>query len=452
MKKSLLFISMLIAGATNSIAQTIPNPGFESFSGGGATNWGHANGLLTGLVTKATAAGDINSGISAIKLTTKTSGGFIYPGIAASKSTVTLTGVSAGGFPWTSRSTSLEGFAKYIPVGSDTAIISVFYTKWNGTSRDTIGGGSLEITIGYSTFGAFSVPISFIDFRSPDTCQIVLASSDTSGAVGSALYVDDLSFISPPPMACNPDPNIPTTGTAPTILPPVTDTIIETPGAMFDQTFTIYVPSNFDFAPPGGAGGGITIQGTMDSVKIEGFGGLPPSFTVTCGTPDCMVYGGQVGCVKVVGPMPNVDDVLYNFDLTISPYGIITGPSFILPALPSTHIEDIVTNQALASYAVKVGNPVIIGIESFGINGFDVSQNKPNPFDVGTMINFTCPVSGNVDFIVTDVLGRQVYDTNINAAAGANTFTFSTDLSSGTYFYSLSDGTNTITRKMVITE
>lgn len=451
MKKSLLFISMLMAGATSIVAQTIPNAGFESYTAGLPTSWGTLKNLLAGSYAKASAAGDFNSGLYAIQLVTTNSGGNIYPGIAASKSTATLSGVSAGGFPCTSRPTSLEGFVKYIPTGSDTAIVSVIFTKWNGTSRDTIGSGLLEITIGYSTFGPISAPITFTNFQNPDTCQIILASSDATGVVGSSLYVDDLSFISPPPMACNPDPNIPTTGTQPTILPPVTDTIIETPGATFNQTFTIYVPTNFDFAP---AGAPISVQGNMDSVRIEGFGGLPPTFTVTCGTPDCMVYGGQVGCVTVVGPMPNVDDTLYSFDLTISPYGVITGPALVISSglLPSTKIEDNVSNQALANYAVKVGNPVIIGIESFDVNAFDVSQNKPNPFDVSTVINFTCPVSGKVDFVVTDVLGRQVYDTNINATAGANTFTFTTDLSSGTYFFSLSDGTHTITRKMIVTE
>lgn len=452
MKKSLLFISMLVAGATSSIAQTIPNPGFESYTAGLPTNWGTLKTLLAGSYAKASAAGDFNSGLYAIQLVTTNSGGTIYPGIAASKSTATLSGVSAGGFPWTSRPTSLEGFVKYLPTGLDTANVSVIFTKWNGTSRDTIGSGFLEITTGYSTFGAISVPITFANINNPDTCQIVFASSDTTGSVGSSLYVDDISFTVPPPPICNPDPNIPTTGTQPTILPVVTDTIIKTPGATFDQTFTIYVPSNFDFQP---AGAPLSVQGVMDSVHIDGVTGIPPTFTVTCGTPNCMVYGGQVACFKVVGPMPNVDDTLYQFDITISPYGVITGPAPILTLLPSTKIEDNVSNQALASYAVKVGNPpppVIIGIESFDVNGFNVSQNSPNPFDASTVINFTCPISGKVGFVVTDVLGRQVYDTSINATAGANTFTFSTDLASGTYFFSISDGTNTITRKMVITE
>lgn len=446
MKKSLLFISMLVAGATSSIAQTIPNPGFETWTSGEPDGWGTSNALVAGGVTQTTSK---KSGVAAIKIQTNAG----QAGIAVSSGTITTTGVT-GGFPFSSRVVDLSGFLRYVPTGGDTALISVILTKWNGSSRDTIGTSLDTLTVGWATtlYNPFTTIIKYTAVGNPDSAQIILRSSIGTGVAGSVLLVDDLSFTLPPPPICNPDPNIPTTGTQPTILPVVTDTIIKTPGATFDQTFTIYVPSNFDFQP---AGAPLSVQGVMDSVHIDGVTGIPPTFTVTCGTPNCMVYGGQVACFKVVGPMPNVDDTLYQFDITISPYGVITGPAPILTLLPSTKIEDNVSNQALASYAVKVGNPpppVIIGIESFDVNGFNVSQNSPNPFDASTVINFTCPISGKVGFVVTDVLGRQVYDTSINATAGANTFTFSTDLASGTYFFSISDGTNTITRKMVITE
>lgn len=456
MKKSLLFISMLIAGATSSVAQTIPNGDFEYFTSGRPNGWGTLGTLIAGSVAKATVAGDFNGGLSAIKLTTKSSGGNVYPGIAASKSNVTLAGVETGGFTCTSRPTSLEGFAKYLPVGSDTAIVSVIFTKWNGTSRDTIGSGSLEITVGYSTFGAFSVPVSFINFNNPDTCQIVLASSDTSGAVGSALYVDDLSFISPPPLACNLDPNIDITATSPQILPDTNTVMIQTPGGAFSKTFTIFMPLNAILSIQGN-----DIAADVDSVHIEDLTGIFSGFTKVCGTPNCMIKGGEVGCFTLTGTMPMTDNILYGLSVTLNPYGTITSvpPAFSLFITPPADIQTTLNAfggsallPPLATYKVQVGTPVISGIESFDLNGFDVSQNNPNPFDASTVINFTCPVSGKVNFAVTDVLGRQVYDTNINATAGANTFTFTTDLTSGTYFFSLSDGTHTITRKMIVTE
>lgn len=457
MKKTLLFISMLVAGATSGVAQTIPNAGFESWTGATPnepTGWGTANALLAGFAVPGTTAGDFYAGAKAIVLTTQNGGGTIYPGVAAT-GTVTANGVK-GGIGWTSRPTSLEGFAKYLPTGLDTAIISVIFTKWNGTSRDTIGEGVLEITTGYSTFGAISVPITFTNFSTPDTCQIILASSDSTGAVGSALYVDDLSFITPPPLACNLDPNLVATGNTTQILPDTNTIILKNPGDPFSVTFSIYMPYNAVLSVIGN-----DISADVDSVYIEDITGDFAGFTKVCGTPSCIIKGGEVGCFTLTGTMPMTDNINYTIPVKLNPYGTITAvpPAFSLFITPPADIQTTLNGfggsallPALATYTVQVGNPPLTGIESFDVNGFDVSQNNPNPFDVSTVIHFTCPVSGDVDFVVTDVLGRQVYDTNINATAGTNTFTFTTDLSSGTYFFSLSDGTNTVTRKMVVTE
>lgn len=449
---------MLIAGATSSVAQTIPNAGFESWTGATPnepTGWGTANALLAGFAIPGTAAGDFNSGTKAIVLTTQNGGGPIYPGVCAT-GTVTVNGVK-GGIPYTSRPTSLEGFAKYLPSGSDTANVVVIFTKWNGTSRDTIGSGLLEITIGYSTFGAFSVPITFTNFQNPDTCQIILASSDATGAVGSALYVDDLSFITPPPLACNLDPNLVTTGNSTQIKPDTGVVIIKNPGDPFSVTFSIYMPYNAVLSVMGN-----DISADVDSVYIEDITGDFSGFTRVCGTPSCIIKGGEVGCFTLTGTIPMTDDIAYTIPIKLNPYGTITAvpPAFSLFITPPADIQTTLNGfggsallPALTTYTVQVGNPPPpTGIESFDLNGFVVSQNNPNPFDVSTVINFTCPVSGNVDFAVTDVLGRQVYDTNINATAGSNTFTFTTDLTSGTYFFSLSDGTNVITRRMIVTE
>ena len=83
---------------------------------------------------------------------------------------------------------------------------------------------------------------------------------------------------------------------------------------------------------------------------------------------------------------------------------------------------------------------------------FSLSQNYPNPFNPVTTINFSLPVKGIVTLKIYDVAGREV-KTLINEIkdAGVNSVTFDASLlSSGVYFYKLSSGSYTDTRKMML--
>lgn len=85
-------------------------------------------------------------------------------------------------------------------------------------------------------------------------------------------------------------------------------------------------------------------------------------------------------------------------------------------------------------------------------NGFKVEQNFPNPFNPNTTISFSIAKSDNVKLVVSDVLGKEVavlvnefksagrYDINFDASA----------LSSGIYFYTLTSGNFTETKKMFL--
>jgi hypothetical protein len=93
-----------------------------------------------------------------------------------------------------------------------------------------------------------------------------------------------------------------------------------------------------------------------------------------------------------------------------------------------------------------------LGVESLTANNFNLKQNFPNPFNDNTTFQFNCVVSEKVNFEICDMLGRQVYTNKINAERGLNTIIFSSKLCTGTYFYSLSNGKNKVSKKMVVTE
>ena len=83
---------------------------------------------------------------------------------------------------------------------------------------------------------------------------------------------------------------------------------------------------------------------------------------------------------------------------------------------------------------------------------FSLSQNYPNPFNPITNIKFSIPKSGLVKLVIYDILGREIA-TLLNEVKPAGNYLVDYDassLSSGVYFYTLSSGDFTDTKKMML--
>jgi len=82
---------------------------------------------------------------------------------------------------------------------------------------------------------------------------------------------------------------------------------------------------------------------------------------------------------------------------------------------------------------------------------FSLSQNYPDPFNPSTQIDFSIPQKSQVTLKVYDVLGKEV-TTLIEGTKDAGTYTTTwnaQNYSSGVYFYRLTAGYFTITKKLV---
>jgi hypothetical protein len=87
---------------------------------------------------------------------------------------------------------------------------------------------------------------------------------------------------------------------------------------------------------------------------------------------------------------------------------------------------------------------------------FSLSQNYPNPFNPATKIQYTLPVISKVELRVYDVLGREIatlvnenqrpgkYEVEWKPASGIQ------NIASGIYFYRLTAGSYTTTKKMIL--
>ncbi len=93
-----------------------------------------------------------------------------------------------------------------------------------------------------------------------------------------------------------------------------------------------------------------------------------------------------------------------------------------------------------------------VGINDIDPNRLGILDNYPNPVEDVTTIKFNSPHSvKNLSFSVYSIIGNEVHGRQISAATGINTFTFdATDLTSGMYLYTISDGQSSVTRKMTV--
>ena len=82
----------------------------------------------------------------------------------------------------------------------------------------------------------------------------------------------------------------------------------------------------------------------------------------------------------------------------------------------------------------------------------DFSQNYPNPFNPSTNINFTLPKTEYVTLKIYDILGKEV-TTLICEELNTGNYTKTWDannLGIGVYFYKLTAGKFTETKKMML--
>lgn len=82
---------------------------------------------------------------------------------------------------------------------------------------------------------------------------------------------------------------------------------------------------------------------------------------------------------------------------------------------------------------------------------YSLTQNYPNPFNPSTLIKFSLGKTGFTTLKLYDVLGKEVATlVNGELESGPHEVTFdASNFPSGTYFYTLTSGSYSETRKMM---
>ena len=188
----------------------------------------------------------------------------------------------------------------------------------------------------------------------------------------------------------------------------------------------------------------------VDSMSMVSTIGLPNGFSLDCNTPNCVYEGDVVGCANVYG---TTSDPVGVYPITIL-VNVYTHGSITVFGIPIAIETDLYS--ALGDYEYIEGYKIVVnsatGLETFHQDDFVLFQNTPNPFAEYTNIQFNAPKSDNVAFEVVDMFGRSVYTEKIAATKGLNTYQFSHDLSSGIYMYTINNGKESISKRMIVAE
>ena len=188
----------------------------------------------------------------------------------------------------------------------------------------------------------------------------------------------------------------------------------------------------------------------VDSLILIETIGAPSGITLDCNTANCSYAGNSVGCANVYGTTNDPAGV-YPITIVVNVYthGSITVFGFPVPVETDLY-SSTGSYETIEGYNIVITSPT--GVETFHQNDFVLFQNTPNPVTEFTNIQFNTPNSDNVVFEVVDMFGKSVYTESISTNVGLNTYQFSHALSSGIYLYSINNGNETISKRMIVAE
>lgn len=246
---------------------------------------------------------------------------------------------------------------------------------------------------------------------------------------------------------CAPDPTLPDTAVGVFPIPyskknpkgGISDTACL--NTYFDFVFTLSVPKSFN----AGLFGTIPVNSIQLSTT-KAVENMPTGLTYTCNPPNCVFPASTRGCIIVSGTPTNPANVgqidlkikgqvnsVLPIDITFPNAQLFEEGNYYLYVRPqgSTACRTSSTRE-LAATKLRMGN-------------------VPNPFTGSTQIEVEAEIRGQFDFRVFDLMGRSLYRRPVQISQGINRIPFeANNLAPGLYVFTLTDGLNTVSRKMVI--
>ena len=199
-------------------------------------------------------------------------------------------------------------------------------------------------------------------------------------------------------------------------------------GAAYSSVIYFFVPTDTTY---------LGLPVTITSINVTAVTGLPPGFSYTCTPSSCVFPGGTNGCVLIQGPAPTTGMIgSYPIVVELDIHGVLSG-------FPQT-IQDVNDN-----YSIVIESNT--GLWTVSNGSFAVKQNSPNPFSRHSQIAVNSRVNGMISLKLTDILGNVVLLEEREVQKGVNNLQIdAAEFEAGIYLYTISDGKNSITRRLLV--
>lgn len=198
-------------------------------------------------------------------------------------------------------------------------------------------------------------------------------------------------------------------------------------GVPYNQVVSMMVP-------PDGADFGFPTA-TIVSIEVTSVDSLAPGLSYQCFPANCTFPGSSNGCFLISGTPTQV----WNKKIIVN--AIAHATIFTAP------VDMPQTNEQYRSVVVAATS-----ITDLDLTKFDVRQNAPNPFSEKSEIYFSSLSTSEVEFKVYNMVGAVVFADKFEAQKGSNIIKIDANsFAPGVYIYSVKNGEQTITKRMVVT-
>jgi hypothetical protein len=230
---------------------------------------------------------------------------------------------------------------------------------------------------------------------------------------------------------CTPDPQFTIAGIYPDSATGLPNAMV---GQAYNEVITIISPVDTSTVILGQ-----TISVTIQTIELTSVTGLPPSFSYDCATTNCIFAGGSTSCAVLTSAGPTSAEigshqVIMNTTTTVDAglFGIQT------------------QNDVVDYYYINVSNATSV-INQFNDFTFELKDIFPNPLNSNAKIQFISGISVDVVFTVYNNLGKKIEERNIAASRGVNNIEISAkDYANGMYLYSINNGIQVVSKRMII--
>lgn len=201
---------------------------------------------------------------------------------------------------------------------------------------------------------------------------------------------------------------------------------------------------------------------TIQTLRIDSIENLPAGLCWTTNKANNTYSNQEDGCIKVNGIACSPPGqhklriiVTVNVGISLQTNADAAGLKYYVRVKNSGDADTPVdTSQTQANPFIAYGGAQNCNV---GISEIGSIQNSlsviPNPFNNKAVVSFFSDKSGSMTERVTNMIGSEVYSKDIEIKTGENkSFIERNNLPAGVYFYSLTDGKNLVTKRLIVSE